>query len=118
MLREYHGACCDWLIILCCWFIDYKLQIQLQIETSCVSQVKFAALDKVFVSNCANISWDILFSIAAPIKNVCGLSLFSANANLILSNAVFAVFQCSSAPAGSIPPFNSPSAIYYLAFYE
>jgi hypothetical protein len=49
---------------------------------------------------------------AAPTKKVFGKQPASAKAALIRFKAVLAVFQCSSAPAGSIPPLSSPRASY------
>ena len=85
---------------------------QSQISVSCFSLVRLAALFIDDVSNCLNISIAIAFSIAAPIKNVCGFNFFLSKLLRILFKAELAVFQCSSAPAGSIPPFNSPKATY------
>src|SRR5579871_4448384 len=49
---------------------------------------------------------------AAPTKKRYGDLPANGLLLLILSSALFAVFQCSSAPAGSIPPFSSPQARY------
>lgn len=75
-----------------------------------MSSVRLAALSSVPALSISQISVAILASTAAPMKNVFGLARSAANAVWIRPNAVRAVFQCSSAPAGSIPPFNSPSA--------
>lgn len=59
-----------------------------------------------------HISDAIFASMAAPMKKVFGLSLAFANAEWIRRKAVPAVFQCSSAPAGSMPPFNSVNVVW------
>ena len=79
-------------------------------EFSCNSLVKFATLVSDSSSNILQISVAIFLSIAEPTKNKFGLRLTLANADSIRISAVRAVFQCSSAPAGSIPPFSSPNA--------
>jgi hypothetical protein len=104
-----NGDCNSYLLM------HYKFTIHSQIEVSCLSFVKFAALLIVALLRCLNISFAILFSIAAPIKNVFGFNFFFSKLVLILFSAELAVFQCSSAPAGSIPPFNSPPLISVLA---
>jgi hypothetical protein len=55
-------------------------------------------------------SFAIDSSIAAATKNKRGISGCGLKESRIRFKAVLAVFQCSSAPAGSIPPFNSPQA--------
>jgi len=55
-------------------------------ETSWSLSVKFAALLRIPVNNCSYISFAIVFSIAAPRKNVLGLSSFDEKALRIRSN--------------------------------
>ena len=65
----------------------------------------FAAKDNVLLDNWLYISCPILSSMAAAINAVNISERFTfLNAVLILFRAEFPVFQCSSAPAGSIPP--------------
>src|ERR1022692_2547303 len=89
----------------------YKFIIQSQIAVNCSSFVRFAALLSIFIFKSLYISFAILFSIAAPIKKVLGLDFIEPKPSLILIKADLAVFQCSSAPAGSIPPLSSPKAM-------
>ena len=70
-----------------------------------------AALLNVPFFNCSHISSAMLFSIAAPTKNIYGEKPFLEKAFCMRMSDVLAVFQCSSAPAGSMPPLSSPSAI-------
>ena len=73
----------------------------------------FAALDNVPATSCSHISTAIFFSIAAPIKDVYTVCDSALKALLIRPNAVLPVFQCSSAPAGSMPPLSSPNIIAF-----
>lgn len=75
-------------------------------EATWFSLVKLAAFSMIPLSRKLQISLAIFGSMAAPMKKVCGRTWLRAKASLIRLNAVRAVFQCSSAPLGSMPPFS------------